>query len=107
MDRFHDGDTADERPEAFLVVTEFGVEAQLVDGEKRYVLVLRDQNAGDVTVMLGSAGVAQLVHSLAKAAVAACDEEWLTMMMVLITESRESSLDRLFESGHAKGNLPD
>ena len=106
MDRFHDGDQAD-KPVSFLTVASFGVEARLVDGEKRYNLALISEDGATVAATFGSAGVAQLAHALCKAAVTACDEDWLTMMMVLITETRSESVDTLFESGHAEGNLPD
>jgi len=106
LDRFNNGDEIPKT--AVLVVEEFTVEARVVEGERRYAVEFRDPEAdASVQVILPSHGMAQLEVALARAAITACDDAWLTMLMVLLTESPQESVDRLFESGHAKGNLPD
>lgn len=106
MNRFNDeARPVPDGPIALLEVESFDIEARDVDGQRRYMITFSDPERGYVDVMLGSAGTAQLCVLLAKAAISGCDQDWLTMLMVLLTESRQESIDILFESGHAKDSL--
>lgn len=88
-----------------LNVREFSIETRVVEEQRWYAIELRDPDGSKAVAMFDSYGVAHLAASIGKAAVATCDDAWMTALMVMLTESREESVEKLFESGHAKDSL--
>lgn len=106
MDRFQNGDGGlPEGPLALIQIDAFSIEAHVVEEKWQYTLSMSDSERGYVDVITNSTGIAQLVYALSKAAISSCDESFLTMLMVMMTETPEESVEKLFESGHAKDNL--